>query len=77
MRRPTPLAVAATALLLALAWQYLTVRFNYGTNWTALFHTGEATALPPSPENQSVYRFPGSLGYDGMYYRLIAHDPLL
>jgi len=32
MRRPTPLAVAATALLLALAWQYLTVRFNYGTN---------------------------------------------
>lgn len=37
MRRPTPFAVGVTALLLALTWQYLTVRFNYGMNWTALF----------------------------------------
>ncbi len=77
MRRPTRFAVGVTALLLALFWQYLTVRFNYGMNWTALFYTGESTALPPSPADQSVYRFPGSNGYDGMFYRLIAHDPLL
>jgi hypothetical protein len=76
MRRSTPIAVGVTALLLALAWQYLTVRFNYGMNWTALFHTGESTALPPSPSDQSIYRFPGSNGYEGMFYRLIAHDPL-
>ncbi len=77
MRRPTPFAVGVTALLLALTWQYLTVRFNYGMNWTALFYTGQSTALPPSPADQSVYRIPGSTGYDGMFHRLIAHDPLL
>ena len=77
MRRPTPFAVGVTAFLLVLIWQYLTVRFNYGMNWTALFHTGESTALPPSPAGQSIYRFASSAGYDGMYYLLIAHDPLL
>jgi len=71
-----PFAVGVTALLLALIWQYLTVRFNYDMNWTALFHTGEATALPLPHTGQPVYRFAGSAGYDGMYYRLIAHDPL-
>jgi hypothetical protein len=76
MRRPTPFAVGVTALLLALIWQYLTVRFNYDMNWTALFHTGEVTALPVTAEGQTVYRFAGSTGYDGMYYRLIAHDPM-
>lgn len=76
MRRPTPFAVGVTALLLALSWQYLTVRFNYGMNWTALFYTGESTPLPLPRTGQAIYRFSGSAGYDGMYYRLIAHDPL-
>jgi hypothetical protein len=77
MRRPAPFAVGVTALLLALTWQYLTVRFNYDMNWTALFNTGESTPLPSNLADQPVYRFAGSAGYDGMYYRLIAHDPLL
>ena len=75
MRRPSPLAVGLIAAILALGWQYLTVRYNYQGNWSALFCTGEATPLPPSLE-EGTYRFARSPGYDGMYYHLIAHDPL-
>jgi len=61
--------------LAVASWQHLTVHFNYRGDWTALFCVGELTQLPPELAN--VYRFPGSRGYDGQFYRLVAHDPWL
>jgi hypothetical protein len=63
-------AVAAVGLL--LLWQFLTVHYNRGGNWTALFLTGQGSAIPPdlAPE---TYQFPGR-GFDGEMYRYVAHD---
>ncbi|NWG13545.1 MAG: hypothetical protein HXY20_08435 [Acidobacteria bacterium] len=77
MRRPTPIAVGLMVAVLIVCWQYLVIRFAYSGNWTALFYTGESTPLPEPLAKEDVYRFKGSSGYDGMYYHIIAHDPLL
>jgi hypothetical protein len=57
-----------------LFWQFLTVRYNRAGNWTALFLTGEVF-LPPPALSPGTYRFHGE-GYDGQFYRYVAHDPL-
>ena len=57
-------------------WQFATVHFNYGGNWTALFSIAPDWPQPPFA-SESLYKFPGSLGYDGQMYHLIAHDPLM
>jgi hypothetical protein len=75
-RRPA-LLCAAAATLVALAWQTLTVRAGYGGDWSALFYTGAFSRLPPLVASERPYVFPQSAGYDGQYYHLIAHDPLL
>src|SRR6266545_2530619 len=73
-----PLTVAGAALALALAWLWATVELNYGGDWTALYYTGDRIVLPPAlAAEENVYRFAGSAGYDGQFYHLIAHDPLL
>ena len=69
------LKTALAAMLMVLVWQFATVRFNYAGNWSGLFCTGSEVPLPPEL-NSSTARIPG-LGYDGQYYRLVAHDPLL
>ena len=69
-------AWAALALSILLLWQFLTVRYNWGGNWTALFCTGETAHLPDELET-GTYRFPNSRGYDGQMYREVAHDPLM
>jgi hypothetical protein len=56
-------------------WQFATVRFNYDGNWTALFCTAPGWPRPAFLGSENVYTFPGSLGYDGEMYHLIAHDP--
>jgi hypothetical protein len=71
----TRLGIALLAAALALAFQALTVRYNYGGDWTALFSTGDRWAQPP--ELSKPYQFRDSWGYDGQFYRLIAHDPLM
>src|SRR5437762_10428566 len=63
-------AVAAVAI-----WLALLIHFDYGGNWTALFCIGEH-ALPPAELAQNAYRWKGFDGYDGQYYRDVAHDPL-
>jgi hypothetical protein len=68
-------AVAAAAALLVLGCQWLTVRYNYQGNWTALFLTGSKTGVPAGKEFAGTYLHAGSRGYDGQFYRLIAHDP--
>jgi hypothetical protein len=67
-------AWALLAVLAVLCWQAATVHFSYGGNWTALFCTG---ALQPAPPElaATTYIFPASNGYDGQFYRYLAHDP--
>ncbi len=71
-RRSAGVALVATAA--ALAWQMATVHFNYGGNWTALFCIGGKSPIPAELESGS-WIFTGSAGYDGQYYRIVAHDP--
>ena len=65
--------VGLLAVTLALGFQFLTVRYNYGGDWTALFYSGGRFTQPRTIP--TAYRFAGSFGYDGQFYRLIAHDP--
>jgi len=71
------LAIAGLGALLVLVWQAITVNLNYGGNWSALFYTGDQFNLPPQLSSENVYVFPNNAGYDGMFYRLVAHDPFL
>lgn len=68
-------AWAFATLALFLLWQVLTVHYNRGGNWTALFVTGQDWRVPPDLAS-GTYRFPG-VGYDGEMYRYVAHDLLL
>lgn len=71
-----PLACGFLCALALFAWQALTVRANYGGNWTALYCTGEDIAHAPLLAEERVYIFRNSTGYDGQFYHLIAHNPL-
>jgi hypothetical protein len=66
------MAWATAACVLFLLWQFLTVHYNRGGNWTALFLTGKSMAIPPDLA-PGTYEFPGK-GYDGQMYRYEAHD---
>ena len=67
------LYVGLLAAALGLAFQSLTVHYNYGGDWTALFCVGDR--FPQPPDLPKPYQFRGSFGYDAQGYRLIAHDP--
>ncbi len=71
-------AWAAVAVVILLAWQALIVYGSYGGNWTALFMTGGSGRHPIPPELlSSTYVFKDSSGFDGQFYRYVAHDPFL
>jgi hypothetical protein len=55
----------------------LTVRFNFGGYWTALYCTGDRLPPPPALAHENIYIFAGSPGFDGQFYHYLAHDPLL
>jgi hypothetical protein len=69
-----PAGWALAAMLVFLLWQFLTVHYNRGGNWTALFLTGQDFTVPPELK-PGTYLFPGK-GYDGEMYRYVAHDVL-
>jgi hypothetical protein len=73
-RRTLCLLYALAAALAVISWQGATVHFNYSGNWTALFMTGDVRPIPPELAAQT-YRFHGSTGYDGQFYRYVAHAP--
>ena len=75
-RRGTSLLVCVISMLAVASWQALTVHANYQGNWTALYGTNQTTPMPPELD-RGTYRFAGETGYDGQYYRLVAHDPWL
>jgi hypothetical protein len=74
--RRQALAAGLLCAALGLAWQLLTVHFNYGGNFTALFCHGSKYPVPASLAGEHIYVFPNSGGYDGQSYHYMAHDPL-
>ena len=68
------MGLAAAVVALALAAQAFTVHRNFGGDWTALFVTSADRELPARLD---AYRFHSTMGYDGQFYRILAHDPLL
>jgi hypothetical protein len=60
-----------------MAYIAINVAGNYGGTITGLFYTGSGTALPPQLAGSHTRRVQDPVGYDGQYYHLIAHDPLL
>ncbi len=72
------LMCAVLAVVLGSAWQITLVYSLYGGNWSALFYHGtDAGGVPNEPAFQNTYVFPDWSGFDGQYYRIIAHDPFL
>jgi hypothetical protein len=54
---------------------FLTVHYNYGGNWTALYMIGARTPVPPGIPAENLYIFPNNSGYDGQSFHVMAHDP--
>jgi hypothetical protein len=75
-RRPL-WAVALLAAASVALWQWATVHANFNGNWTALYCTGSKQPQPSLVQQEHVYTFPHSFGYDGQIYHYIAHDPFL
>jgi hypothetical protein len=69
------LKLGLLAVLAAWTWMFLTVHYNYGRNWTALFCIRASMPVPAFLKSENLYIFPNSEGYDGQVYHLIAHDP--
>jgi hypothetical protein len=73
-RERKPFAVAAAGLLVIVLCSAATVHVNYRDQWTGLFCIGQRLPLPP-PLRANSYVIPHSNGFDGQFYRDIAHDP--
>jgi hypothetical protein len=69
--------VASAAVVCVVAWLTVNVVCNYDGSLTGLYCTGAHASLPPELDGSHTYRIHGSAGYDGQFYHLIAHDPLL
>jgi hypothetical protein len=67
--------VALMAALLVFGWTAARIHFVFGGNWTAAFCTGTSFTVPPDLSS-GTYRMEGA-GYDGQFYRYLAHDPFL
>ncbi len=72
---PKPAVLALLAVAVVFAWQFATVHFNYGGNWTGLFCIRPSMPVPAFLKSENLYLFQGTEGYDGQVYHLIAHDP--
>src|SRR5438270_7804592 len=75
--RLQPVGVAAAGALILWTWMFLTVRYNYGGDWTALYFIAPATPQTPPVANERPYLWQGTPGYDGQGFHLMAHDPWL
>jgi hypothetical protein len=77
VKKPVPAArFALAAVLFFWSWQFLTVRYNYGGNWTGLYCIAPHMPVPAFLKSERLYIFPSTTqGFDGQIYHLIAHDP--
>jgi hypothetical protein len=60
-------------MALVFGWTAARIRYAFGGNWNAVFFTGTNFRVPPDLD-AATYRFEGA-GYDGQFYRYLAHDP--
>ncbi len=67
--------LALFAVLAAWTWMSLTVHYNYGGNWSALFCIRPGMPVPEFLKSENLYTARSIEGYDGQVYHLIAHDP--
>ena len=67
---------ATLAVLLALACQTLIVYASYSGHWSGLFRAGSAMRVPEDLAS-TAFRNPHPRGYDGQFFRSLAHDPFL
>jgi len=67
--------VSLAAVTGVALWLAALIHVDYGDNWSALFCIGEHAPIPPELA-PGAYRWKGVNGYDGQYYRYVAHDPL-
>jgi hypothetical protein len=67
--------VAIMAALLVFVWTAARIHYAFDGNWTAAFCTGKIFRVPLDL-GAGTYRFEGG-GYDGQFYRYLAHDPFL
>jgi hypothetical protein len=74
-RRRACASVAFLAVLLVFVWTAARIHYAFGGNRTAVFCTGSLFRVPPDLD-AGTYRFRGD-GYDGQFYRYLAHDPFL
>jgi hypothetical protein len=72
-----PAVFAAAAVLCSGAWMAVNVEGNYGGHISGLFYTGSKSAMPADLAGERTYRVKDDIGYDGQFYHLIAHDPLI
>jgi hypothetical protein len=72
-KRASLLAMGAVAMV--WLWQFSTVHFNYGGDWTALYRIRARMPVPDFLKSEKLYVFHDNEGYDGQVYHLIAHDP--
>ncbi len=61
---------------LAVVWIALVVNSVYGGHLTGLFFHGQPFPVPPELNSIPLYVHPNA-GYDGQFYRMVAHDPFL
>lgn len=70
-------SLAAIAVLCAAGWMALNTATLYRGNITGLYLTGATASLPQILDVGHTYRTNDPKGYDGQFYHLIAHDPLI
>lgn len=73
--RGTCARVAILSALLIFVWTAARIHYVFRGNWTAVFFTGTNFRMPPDLA-AGTYRVAGT-GYDGQFYRYLAHDPWL
>ena len=67
---------ATVVCMIASAWLAVNIAGAYGGDFSGLFYTG-ADATLPSELEAHTRRVDDPSGYDGQFYHLLAHDPLM
>jgi hypothetical protein len=73
--RAASVRLAAAAVLLVSLWTAVRIHYAFGGNWTAVFYTGVSMRVPAELD-AGTFRITTN-GYDGQFYRYLAHDPSL
>ena len=67
-------AVLLLLIALTVGYQAVYCYASMGGDWTSLFCSGDRVPRPPELDGGS--RLHDSFGYDGQFFRVLAHDPL-